>query len=126
MTSDYGYRIEELESYSLDILEKINAKYGFDKIPKTGTLPSTTKKKRLINNIIEHQDNLFLRDLIIEKLNNVRTNTTETIPSVIETNLPLDVLRLIAYNLEYQDLINLCNVNKNYKNICINNVFRAA
>ncbi len=109
---NYEYTLDELQGYSTIILKKIANKYHIN---------SNKNRQSLITDILEHQNQLE-----ILKLKNKKQDISQQIKNSINT-LPADAIRLLALNLSYSEIINLCRSLKRFNNeICKNNIFRAA
>ncbi len=106
MNFNYEYSAEELNNYNINIIKKIATKYG---------LKIEQNKSSLINNILQHQDELQFKN------NNI--NIVQIKNGI--NKLPADAIRLLALNLPYSDVLNLCISLKKFNNeICKNNIFQ--
>ncbi len=124
----FEYIQDELKSFDLGVLEKIAEKYGIN----NENLPRRDRRLKLINKILEIQDKLENekekgRSIISKEK---RENIIKKIESALDeyepiNKVPLDALRLMAYNLEYHDLLHLCATRKRFsQEICNNNIFQ--
>ncbi len=106
---NYEYTEQELLNYSIIVLRKIANKYHIN---------DNKNRSSLITDILEHQN----------KLEALKYNNKQDISQQIKNNintLPADAIRLLALNLSYSEIINLCGSLKRFNNeICRNNIFQ--
>ncbi len=103
---NYGYTEDELASYNTTQLQKIAKKYG---------LNTNNSGSNLINNILIYQNELE------NKKKQVLMNRMKKSLNI----LPSDALRVMAYNLDFFDVIDLCSTSKKFNTIlCKNNIFQ--
>ncbi len=107
---NYEYTKQELQSFDKDTLLNILHDYNF-------TISENNTKASLIRKIIAYQNDL-------NQPSSVRSSKKYKRGASCLAQLPIDVIRLLAFYLSICDIIKICRINKRMNNnICQNKIF---